>query len=166
MSNCRCPGPRGTLCDWCTLILQRHEGHPPVPPIDLGALEKHFQAQVVALFKQCGPDWKVYHPRNSKQDAPGFLDWEAVRRARRPTPTCAPRPGRLLKIELKREGVNATLQQQEWMEFYWSLPWVEVYCWQPSDLPEIARILALDVVQDRSTQWMTRLGGPLLFTRP
>ena len=77
--DCTCaPDGTGGLCARCRWLLQVAHGTPgavpPVPPMT----EKAFQAQVIALAKQCG--WAlIYHTFLSKRSPAGFPDLACCR---------------------------------------------------------------------------------------
>ena len=87
--------------------------------------EKQFQTAVIELAILRG--WKHYHTYRSKRSVPGFPDLVLVRE-------------RIIFAELKREGGEATPQQQEWLD---AIAYADgtAYLWQPSDWNEILREL-------------------------
>lgn len=95
-----------------------------LPPMS----EKAFQSSVERLARMYG--WLCYHTRRSDRSVPGFPD------------NCMVKPGRLIFAELKRDGKKPTRAQQQWLDTLATVPGIETYCWFPSDLQEIAEILA------------------------
>jgi|GEM_PF-1348630 len=54
----------------------------------------------------------------------------------------ATRDGRILFIELKKQGEYPRPEQQDWLTDLRKNSAVEVYSWQPSDWPQIERVIA------------------------
>ena len=91
--------------------------------------EKEFDKQVRELCDIYG--WRRYHTFNARHSPAGFPDLVLVR------------DGRLIFAELKSEKGKHTLEQLEWLDALFSVGLgVEVYTWRPSQLQEIADLLA------------------------
>jgi hypothetical protein len=88
--------------------------------------EKDLTTLIVDLAKQLG--WKRYHTYRSEKSPAGFPDEVFVRE-------------RVIFAELKRQKGKTTPLQDEWLDALRKAG-SEVYLWRPSDLPEIAKILA------------------------
>jgi len=91
--------------------------------------EKAFQQAVTDLAGYAG--WALqYHTLNSRGSTAGFPDLVLLR------------PPELIMVELKAEKGRVSVAQWEWLEQL-GLCGVEVYCWRPSDWPEVeARLTA------------------------
>jgi hypothetical protein len=88
--------------------------------------EKAWQAQVVELAQRLG--YSHYHTYRSKRSPAGWPDLALVR-------------DRLILAELKRETTKPSALQVEWLDRLAGAG-AEVYLWRPSDLDEIAEVLA------------------------
>lgn len=88
--------------------------------------EAEWAAQIVGLAKTLG--WRRYHTYRSDRSTPGWPDEAFVRE-------------RLILAELKRETTKPTDAQTDWLTAL-AAAGAEVYLWRPSDLDEIAQILA------------------------
>ena len=87
----------------------------------LFADEKDFQGQLVSAAKRMG--WSlVYHTRFSTQSEPGFPDLVLV----------STRQGRVLFVELKRDGENPSVAQATWLAAL-GVCGQEVFCWRFAD---------------------------------
>ena len=90
--------------------------------------------KIINMAKSMGYD-KIYHTWRSYHSPKGFFDIVIGRS----------RDGRLLFIEVKKEGDELTPDQQKWFEFLTLVAslneTVEVYVWYPHDWDEIAKIL-------------------------
>jgi hypothetical protein len=105
-------------------------------PARLPVTEAALQTTVVDLAILYG--WRIYHSRpawirDGKMITPlqghkGFPDLIMVR------------PPRLIVAELKSDKGQLTIDQQHWLEVFAGCL-AETYCWRPSDLPEIQRLL-------------------------
>ena len=89
--------------------------------------EKEFDKQVRELSDIYG--WKRYHTYRSKHSPAGFPDLVLVR------------DGRLIFAELKSEMGRLTPAQGEWLTALRQAG-AEAYVWYPSQLQEIADLLA------------------------
>lgn len=77
--------------------------------------------QLARLFS-----WRCYHTWNSLKSEPGFPDIVLCK------------PGEpVIFIELKTAKGKLTEAQEEWLEALAQAKGTEVYCWRPSDWPEI-----------------------------
>lgn len=83
--------------------------------------EKQLQTHVTTAAKQLG--WLVYHTWISKHSAPGFPDLICVNEE----------TGRMLAVELKRDGKDPTPAQHRWLVAFAGVPGVECYVWRPAD---------------------------------
>jgi hypothetical protein len=117
-------------------------------PVALSAiLEDEWDAQLFrgknAVAIQLG--WTSYHTLRSKGSKAGYPDRTLVRAG-----------DRIIFAELKREQASPTPDQIEWLDRL-AAAGGEVYLWRPSDLDEIARVLA--------TRWRFGQGsdGPVLW---
>ncbi len=90
--------------------------------------EKEFTRQVRDLAELLG--WKFYHPWLSIHSPRGFPDLALCR------------PPRLILAELKTERGQVSEAQTEWLEMLGACPGIEVYLFRPSQLDEIAKVLA------------------------
>ncbi len=92
--------------------------------------EKQWLGMVVDLAQTLG--WEAYHPWLSIHSPRGWPDLALCR------------PPRLILAELKTEKGKLTVPQERWLELLRAVPGVEVYLWRPSDLQDIALVLAGD----------------------
>lgn len=90
--------------------------------------EKEFQEQVVTLARLQG--WRHYHTFDSRRSPFGFPDLVLVR------------GGRIIFAEIKAERGKLTPQQIEWLNDLEANGHVDVFCWKPSDWPEVEKVLA------------------------
>ncbi len=89
--------------------------------------EKQFMQQVIDLARLCG--WLVYHPFDSRRSAAGFPDLVMVR-------------GQIVIFaELKTERGRLSTAQANWLDRLIGARGTGVFCWRPSDWPEIERVL-------------------------
>jgi len=88
--------------------------------------ERSWQQQVYDAARVLG--WRAYHTRDSRGSAEGFPDLILVRRPR------------VIAVELKRDGLDATDAQRAWLDDF-AASGVETYCWHPSDWSEVERVL-------------------------
>ncbi len=118
-------------------------------------LEKEFQAQVLELAAR--NHWKAVHFKTVMAksarggfygvtpydgDGKGFPDTVLARAAFHAKGLFGkPRPGRLVFMELKRQGETPSPEQEVWLEVLRGTGLCEVYWFQPSDWDEIVRIL-------------------------
>ena len=91
--------------------------------------EKDLLSQIKDLAKIY--HWRLYHPFLSKWSERGFPDLVLLR------------PPRIIFAELKRDDGKLTPSQQEWADLLKACPGVEYYCFRPSDIDGIVKILAL-----------------------
>jgi hypothetical protein len=91
--------------------------------------EKVFQEQVRRAAIVAG--FRIYHTWNSFRSTEGFPDNIMVHEKKK----------RLIVAELKSETGKVTDKQQEWLDAFRALPWVEVYLWRPADFDEAWEIL-------------------------
>jgi hypothetical protein len=89
--------------------------------------ESSFQAHVIELAKLY--KWLYFHPWNSMHSVKGYPDLTMVRR------------DRIVFAELKVGKRQPTAAQLEWLNALGLAGRVEVYLWQPDDMPEIERVL-------------------------
>ncbi len=97
------------------------------PAVARTVTEKEFQQAVMNQLKEHG--WMAYHTWNSRRSAPGFPDVVAVK------------GGRLLMVELKKEGEDPDSNQQEWLDRLGQVPGIISGVWRPGDWDEILAIL-------------------------
>ena len=97
--------------------------------LDRMASEEELLIYVTGLLRV--HHWHWNHSRDSRRSNPGLPDLICVRK------------GRIIFAELKREvGGKVSHAQQSWFYELGLNHCVEVYLWKPSDMAEIARILA------------------------
>lgn len=103
----------------------------PTPPVRLPPMsEAQLQDQVLRLAELCG--WTLrYHTWNSQRSEAGYPDLTL----------CRPRDGRLLIVELKRDGRHPTVDQRAWLDGLETVKHFDVKLWRPADWPEIERTL-------------------------
>lgn len=106
-------------------------GHAAQKAVDLIS-EKSWQQQVKDLARMLG--WKTYHTLRSKGSDLDFPDLVMARTNLRRTLT------RLIVAELKIEGKDPTLGQQDWLDFFKEIG-AETYVWRPSDLELVKKVL-------------------------
>ena len=88
--------------------------------------------------------YDAYHTHDSRGGGRRFLpDWIFVKRGRR-----------IIYVELKKEGKKPTPKQIHWLTLLADTG-AEVYLWQPSDFPEIQRILEMQERPDSTVQLST-----------
>jgi hypothetical protein len=94
--------------------------------------EAEFQQIVLDLAKLTR--WLAYHTADSRRSHKGFPDLTLVRQPR------------IIFAELKGDGAygkrGLTREQTAWVDALQRCPGVEVYVWRPTDLNDIATILA------------------------
>lgn len=74
----------------------------------------------------------VFHPYDSRKSVgQGYPDLTL----------CHPETGRILFVELKKEGAYPTPEQRRWLEALRKNECVEVYCWRPSDMEALREVL-------------------------
>ncbi len=102
---------------------------PPATLIELVATmpERELQNEVAQLFKLFG--WKFIHQWNSIHTEEGWPDCFATRGTR------------IIVAELKKEGKNPTVAQQQWLEALKATGKIETYIFHPSDRDRIEQIL-------------------------
>lgn len=103
----------------------------PAQPLLADLLEKEWDLMLFGSKRGLAPTlgWRLcYHTLHSKGSQYGFPDRVLVR-------------DRVIFAELKREQGKPTDTQREWLDALASAG-AEVYLWRPSDLDEIAKILA------------------------
>ena len=83
--------------------------------------EAQLQRHVEAAAKQL--NWLTYHTWNSMRSAPGFPDLICVHEE----------TGRMLAVELKRDGKEPTVAQHRWLVAFAGVPGIECYVWKPAD---------------------------------
>lgn len=120
--------------------------------------EAQFQEQVIGKRGlACILGWRVSHSRPAMikdhrsptgfswrtaiQGAPGFPDNWLVKEF--------PAGGRLVVMEMKREGVMPGPEQRIWLDLLLTVEGIEVYLPWPSDLGELQDILTLSHVPNR-----------------
>lgn len=95
--------------------------------------ERAFQRRVKQLLHVNG--WLQFSQPTTQEQVknegdPGYPDLTATR------------DGRILFIELKKQGEYPRPEQQDWLTDLRKNSAVEVYSWQPSDWPKIERVIA------------------------
>jgi hypothetical protein len=103
-----------------------------VVPAQKAETERQLETAVVELAHYCG--WRSYHSWMSIHSAQGFPDLTLGRR------------GRLIFAELKAEKGKLSAHQEAWLAELRLVQSasggiVAVYCWRPSDWPEIEEAL-------------------------
>jgi hypothetical protein len=93
--------------------------------LDLAMSEAAWQNLVVKLAFQL--NWQWYHTHDSRRSQPGFPDLVLVRE-------------RVIFAELKAAKGRLDQWQKRWVEQLRHAG-AEVYCWRPSDYPEVERTL-------------------------
>jgi hypothetical protein len=88
--------------------------------------EKDWQEDVEYFATLFG--WKKYHTHDSRRSDPDFPDLIMVRR------------NRCIVTELKVDGKNPTPGQQGWLDAFKEAG-AETYCWHPSEIEEVTRVL-------------------------
>ena len=96
--------------------------------------EAHFQQRVESLLNIY--DWYWFAQPTTQEQV------KNRGRAGYPDLTAVSRDGRILFIELKKQGKYPTLAQQMWLSQLSVNGHVAVYVWRPSDWPEIVRVLS------------------------
>jgi hypothetical protein len=91
------------------------------------ASERDLTGYVRDVAKALG--WRRYHTWLSRNSASGFPDEVLIR------------PPRLIFAELKSEKGKLSAEQEAWLDDLRGVPGVEVYCWRPEDMDEIAEAL-------------------------
>lgn len=93
--------------------------------------EKGFMGAVIQAARAFG--YLVYHTHDSRKSEEGFPDLVL----------CHRKTGRLVFAELKAEGEEPTLAQEDWLAALRRDPAsvALVRCWRPSDWHEIERVL-------------------------
>jgi len=76
--------------------------------------------------------WSKFHTRDSRGSEKGFPDLLMIR--------VKGDKKQLLVAELKKEGIEATPEQQVWLNLFAQVG-AESFRWWPSDLPMIVKIL-------------------------
>ena|ERR1035437_3632927 len=101
----------------------------PAQRLDRSVTEDELLAYVTDLLKL--HHWHWNHSRDSRRSNPGLPDLIMVKH------------GRIIFAELKKEiGGRVSHAQQEWLDQLRENHCIEVFLWRPSDMAEIARILA------------------------
>ncbi len=86
-----------------------------VKPMTEAALQRH----VETAARQLG--YMTYHTWNSMRSEPGFPDLICLR------------DGRMIVVELKRDGKNPTTVQTAWLDAFAMVEAAEVYTFRPAD---------------------------------
>jgi hypothetical protein len=98
--------------------------------LDLAMSEAQWQTTVTELATLL--NWAWYHTRDSRRSPAGFPDLVLVR-------------DRVIYAELKATSGRLTQWQKQWAERLRNAG-AEVYCWHPSNYPEVERTLKLRAV--------------------
>ena len=97
------------------------------PNLFLGVTEQDFQRQVVAAARMLG--FEAYHAFDSRRSEAGFPDCVLVK------------PPRIIFCELKSEKGQLSSAQTRWLNTLRECPGAEVYCWRPSAIDEVLKVL-------------------------
>jgi hypothetical protein len=127
----------------------------PATPLLHDLLEKEWDAILFASKRGLAPTlgWRLsYHTLRSKGSQSGFPDRVLVR-------------DRIIYVELKRQHATPTDTQKEWLDALATAD-AEVYLWKPSDLDEIAQILAKRWTFEKGLDGRPRLRSELCTLIP